>query len=95
MSSHGFTVMVQTSAYTRFFLTCFCCAIVSSYVVALPELYLSRPSFGNEMISWRNSEMPGIKESQTFSTAEKRAMMRLGKRVVSRYHKRAIMRLGK
>ncbi|VDP08541.1 unnamed protein product [Heligmosomoides polygyrus] len=86
--------MVQMSTYARVFLTCFCYVILSSYVIALPDQYRSRPSLDNNLLSWRLSELPQSR-ILTSSALEKRAMMRLGKRVESGYGKRAIMRLGK
>ncbi|WKY17043.1 hypothetical protein Q1695_001566 [Nippostrongylus brasiliensis] len=85
--------MVQSLTYVL--TTCFCCVILSSYVAAIPAQYLTRPSIDSDVFTLRYFQLPETMMSRESSAMEKRAMMRLGKRMLSQFDKRAIMRLGK
>ncbi|EPB67921.1 hypothetical protein ANCCEY_12991 [Ancylostoma ceylanicum] len=87
--------MGHTSTNARKFITCLCCFILASLVVAFPNQQLKRQSldriYGTEkgLLTYdpRRPDMPTM--------VEKRAMMRLGKRAMKVLEKRAMMRLGK
>ncbi|XGW34316.1 hypothetical protein V3C99_018289 [Haemonchus contortus] len=87
--------MVNAPTFTRVLLACFCYAILSSYVIAFPTQFVARPSFDNEVTSWKSPQLSLSEASSTHNVAVKRAMMRLGKRLETYHRKRAIMRLGK
>ncbi|KAK6763896.1 hypothetical protein RB195_024289 [Necator americanus] len=86
--------MAQKFTQTRTFITCLCCFVLSSFVVAHQNQSFSRQSFGG-IVPWILSLYQSSQSWKSPSIPQKRSIMRLGKRATIHYHKRAMMRLGK
>ncbi|EYC05657.1 hypothetical protein Y032_0081g1505 [Ancylostoma ceylanicum] len=87
--------MGHTSTNARKFITCLCCFILASLVVAFPNQQLKRQSLEDGVVPWRLLQYQSYPSWKTPTMVEKRAMMRLGKRAMKVLEKRAMMRLGK